>query len=268
MKPSEIIRLVDEDFRIEDKMQLFVDCPDATRLVLHAFNCIEKAIHDQSNLHEELAKPAAMGPLIGFSGSKFRRLMNNLGALVEGVNYLEVGVYKGSTFVSTLWGNFQTINKAYAIDNWSWPKNTSENEYEFAHNCNQCLPDFVKSDKFVTIKGDCFDIDLSTFKEKINLYFYDAGHTKEDQKRAYTYYDSILADTFITLVDDWESNKVRVGTLEAFEELGYNILAAWQIFPPLRENPTEHPSLDWWHGMIMCVVQKTKQNDTQNPTQD
>ena len=257
MKPSEVIRVDDKKFRVKNKMQLMINMPDETRLSMHAFICIEKAIRNVSSLNDQIAKPAAEGPVSGFSGSKFRKLMNNLGNFSEKINYLEVGVLRGSTFVSTLWGNFETVNKAYAIDNWTWPPDMPENELEFKYNCNQWLPDYIKSgNKLQIIKEDCFSVDLSTIKEKINLYFYDAGHTREDQKNAFIYFDSVLDDTFITLIDDWESKKVREGTLEAFDELGYDILASWQIFPPLRDNWTEHPSADWWHGMIMCVVQK------------
>ena len=73
---------------------------------------------------------------------------------------------------------------------------------------------------------------------------------------AYTYFNEVLDDVFITIVDDWEKNSVRQGTYDAFKKLNYNVLAKWEITPPERPDRMNNPDQYWWHGTMIAVIKK------------
>ncbi len=71
------------------------------------------AVHGQSRL------PPRLFEVEGFSGRKFRMFLNNLCAKVDRPRYLEIGVFKGGSFLPAIYGNAMA---ATALDNWSWPR--------------------------------------------------------------------------------------------------------------------------------------------------
>ena len=172
------------------------------------------------------------------SNSKVRHLLNNLSSL-KGTNYLEIGVWKGSTWISSLYNNSSTINSAIAIDNWTEFKGP---RHDFINNCST----FINQAKYDLIEHDCFLVDLNLFKNPINLYFYDGNHTAVAQERAFTYFNSVFNDTFIAIIDDWNHPPVPIGTRNAFISLGYEIL--YEVIL----NSKDH----WWNGLYAAVIQK------------
>jgi hypothetical protein len=82
----------------------------------------------------------------------------------------------------------------------------------------------LSNHNYQIIEGDCFSIDKSIFQQPINVYVYDADHSKIAHEKAFTYYNDVLAETFIAIVDDWEWEDVREGTFNAFNKLGYVVL--------------------------------------------
>ena len=225
------------------------------KLILHVSEAINKALGSDSNLHEDILDQRKVN---GFSGTKFRHFLNNVASL-SGINYLEIGTYCGSTLLSALYNNMDKITSAYALDNWS----------EFGGHakevCEARLEKYIAdpNNKLTFYEEDCFKFDKTKIHHKINLYFYDGAHSQSDQEMAFTYFDEVLDDTFITIVDDWEQGEVRKGTLAAFKKLNYDVLASWQIVPPARENKTENPDTHWWLGAFIAVIKKSKTNTGQ-----
>jgi hypothetical protein len=203
-----------------------------------------------SKLHSKLEDQETLN---GFTGKCFRHLLNNI-CRMKDCTYMEVGTFCGSSLISALYGNHELIKRAYAIDNWSEFREHCDPAERFNQNRQLFIPEY--GDSLKVIEGDCFSIDLSEIDEKIDVYFYDGAHTYEDHKRAFTYFNDVFKDTFVAIIDDWEKNKVREATYEAFRELGYKILAHWEIMPPIRENPMEHPDMNWWHGISMFIIKK------------
>lgn len=204
-------------------------------LIDHVQNSIENAELGISNLNEDILA------IHGMSSNKVRHFLNNLCSLAD-AHYLEIGVWQGSTFVSALYGN--NLSSAIAIDNWSefsGPKNI------FLNN----LAHFLSSSSYRFYEADSFNFDLANISNKINIYFYDGGHSKEQQKKAFTYYNSIFEDTFIAIVDDYNCDKVQLGTQEAFQELGYTILFE-KVLPAAYNGDTEN----WWNGLYVAVIAK------------
>lgn len=222
----------------------------AARYINHVNQSLQMAFQNRSNCHPNLLN-LVKNP--GFSGISFRHLLNNLGQM-KGINYLEVGTFKGSTFTSMLYNNIDNFNSIYAIDNWSEFNEHGGVKDLFHNNINTNFKSDVSKMKILDV--DCFNFDKSEIKDKINLYFFDGPHKREDHERAFTYYNDLLDETFITIVDDWEKGSVRQGTYDAFEKLNYNVLAKWEVLPPDRENRMRKPDQYWWHGTMLAVIQK------------
>ena len=92
------------------------------------------------------------------------------------------------------------------------------------------------------------------FKNNINVYFYDGDHSFEAQKSAFTYFNDIFADTFIAIVDDYNREHVRQGTMAGFQELNYQVL--FDVFLPASFDGDKK---QWWDGLYVAVIAK-KQN--------
>ncbi len=222
------------------------------QLTLHAATSLGNAVKSKSNLPQVLTELTTIN---GFSGRKFRLFMNNI-ASKKDLNYLEVGVFCGSTIVSALFNNIDKIGAVYAIDNWSEFKDYVDPKETFYSNINKWLPDHDK--KLNIMEGDCFSIDKSQIDQKINLYFYDGPHTEEDHRNAFLYYDDVFDDVFIAIVDDWIRERVRIGTKSAFEELNYKIVAEWIVEPDNFDGlkGADQPDLDWWNGVYIAIIKK------------
>jgi hypothetical protein len=179
----------------------------------------------------------------GMSSPKIRHFLNNLGAFPN-VSYLEIGCWKGSTLISSLYGN-QTV-AAVAIDNWS---EFGEPKEEFAANISQFLP----PNQVLFINGDCFEINVkNTFSKRVNVYFYDGEHSYSNQYRAFSYFNSIFEDVFIAIVDDWNWERVQGGTRLAFHDLGYQVL-----YEKFFLTPRNGDTSSWWNGFYIAVLRKT-----------
>lgn len=208
---------------------------DGSYLIEHVIKSIENAELGTSNLTPEILN------LEGMSSNKVRHFLNNICSLENG-NYLEIGVWKGSTFISALYQN--NLKYAVAIDNWSLftgPKQIFKNN----------VARFLQDGAYTFYEADSFKFDLKNIANKINIYFYDGGHTTSEQKLAFTYYNDIFADTFIAIVDDYNWSEVQDGTQQAFQELGYNVLFE-QYLPSSHNGDTT----SWWNGIYVAVVSK------------
>lgn len=206
-------------------------------LIQHVQKSIENAEQGVSLLSEEVLS------LEGMSSAKVRHLLNNLCSLPER-NYLEIGTWQGSTWIAALYNNSLAISSAIAIDNWSQfngPKN------QFTINCNL----FLKNREYKFIEDHCFQVDLNSFSNPVNLYFYDGDHSMLSQKQAFTYFDRIFDNTFIAVVDDWNFVEVPAGTYAAFAELNYTIL--FETILPARWN-CDHDN--WWNGIYIAIIRK------------
>jgi hypothetical protein len=101
------------------------------------------------------------------------------------------------------------------------------------------------------IESDCFTVPLSHFNNRVQVYFYDGRHEEEDQFKAFTYFNDILDDVFIAIVDDWNYLPVQTGTRSAFETLGYTVYREWIL--PARCNGDLQL---WWNGLYVAVIKK------------
>jgi hypothetical protein len=214
-------------------------------LVQHVKKSIENAKNNISTLDQSILD------IDGLTGRKVKHLLNNICSLT-GASYLEIGVWKGSTFIAALSNNFGLAD-ATAVDNWLFGSQT-----DFLDNTERYLPGY----KFRIFQRDCFSLPMEELgPKKITIYFYDGEHRIQDQYLAFTYFNSIFEDTFIAIVDDYNWEEVQAGTQQAFQELGYTVLFEEHLCPDYsgdrdgwRDGIFDAPG--WWNGIYVAVLTK------------
>ena len=172
---------------------------------------IAKAMNNESKLEERHFA------LSGMSVRENRILLNEL--VKSGDKYLEIGVHRGSTFVSAMFNNDA---KAVAIDNFSQFGQVKE---EFLLNCSLS----GLNEKMTFVEADCFNLsdEQKELVRGTNVYFYDGDHRHEDQEMALTYYLDYLADPFIFIVDDWNHQPAVSGTESGIRLTNLKVHKEW-----------------------------------------
>ena len=196
--------------------------------VQHAKNSFAKALQHTSRLSNQdfmntqaaadwrgsVIKNGRKSSLKDLTEFREYHLLNNLCSL-PGSSHLHVGLLGGDSFVAALYGNELSLVQKVGLD---WFKECTEEL--FYRNCYTFLP----QDSFRIIKSACFSINKNIFTHPINIYFYDADHTEESNRKALTEYNDLFANVFIAVFDDWNWDFVRRGAFRGFDELGYTIL--------------------------------------------
>jgi hypothetical protein len=211
-------------------------------LVAHAQKAIDDAYANVSKLSNDILR------VDGMSGNKTRHLYNNMCSMPD-ARYLEIGTYKGSTLISSLYKNDHAVG--YGVDNWSEFGGCGE----LWDNLKRNLPDHSP----VIIDKDCWTVTAEDLPITFNVFLYDGAHSYESQKRGITYFTPFLADEAIVMVDDWMCDWVGVkrGTMDGIAEAGLEVV--WSKEIPLVNTTNFHMGGDtFWNGCGVFVVRKTK----------
>ncbi|KAF3363128.1 Uncharacterized protein PHSC3_000313 [Chlamydiales bacterium STE3] len=215
------------------------------QLITHVLQSIDNADKGISKLSQEVLE------IDGMSSAKGRHLLNNLCTFPES-RYLEIGSWKGSTWISALYANQNTVSEAVAIDNWMWTF-SGGSELEFVKNCET----FIHGLNYRYHSHDAFTLSkYKLFNQPANIYFYDCDHSVLSHELALTYYDEVLDDLFILVIDDWNWEDVREGTLKAFSKLHYNVL--FSIVLPAEFKGDKK---NWWNGLYVAVIRKSHEKN-------
>lgn len=199
-------------------------------------DCINKTLNGHSKLNEKAIT------MQGMSSFNVRNLLNLL-LEIPNAKYLEIGVWKGSTFYSALYKNNPSY--ALAIDNWSQFKGS----FNFF---SQTISDLEC--KYNVLNKNSFLVDVNNeIKQKINIYFYDGNHSKESQALAITHYINAMEDEFIYICDDWNSVGVPEGTLEAIQKTNLSIEKSWTLEADYAGDVKK-----WWNGLWIAHLKKSK----------
>jgi hypothetical protein len=182
----------------------------------------------------------------GMSGTKTRHFYNNL-LNTDDSRYLEIGTWKGSSVCSAMYGNKA---KVVCIDNWS----------EFGGPKDDFLINFEKfkgENNATFIENDCFKVDISALP-KFNIYMYDGNHTNESHYKALLHYYDCLDDIFIFIVDDWNWEDVRHGTINSIQKLNLKVLYEKEVRLTFDNSHTPEPQSinTWWNGIYVAILQK------------
>jgi hypothetical protein len=190
--------------------------------------------------------------LEGMSGKMTRKFYNMLCKIrCDGrkLHYLEVGSWKGSSLISAMHGNTEHVNFT-AVDNWAefdGPKD------EFLKNLAsfKLEPTIIESD-FLKYTPDKF----------IDVYLYDGAHDYESQYKAITHMWPYLHNNAIVVIDDWNCEEARMGTMDGFRDVGANLFLDIQLkydFNSYKHGAYGMPQ-GFWNGIGVFVVSKTKLN--------
>lgn len=185
----------------------------------------------------------------GMSGRKYRYLINNLVEGMRDPRYLEIGSWAGSTACSALFGNRVS---AVCIDNWS--------EFGGPRDIFLANIETVRTEQtgFRFIESDFRQVDYTAIGS-FNIYLFDGPHSEEDQYDGIVIAQPALDDVYVLVVDDWNWEAVRMGTLRAIEDTGTTIICSIDI----RTNQFDsHPtsaafeSSEWHNGYLLAVCRK------------
>lgn len=204
-------------------------------LIKQVKESIDRAYKEESKLSQAILS------IEGMSSPKNRHLLNNLLSYGK-PNYLEIGVWKGSTFASALYGN--EIESAYAIDNWKEFHEPGLRE-SFIRNIALTGKDYT------LIEQDSFRVNTAKITNKVDIYFYDGFHSKEASFHALDYYYDVLADEFIYVVDDYDWIDVQAGVQESIRCRGLNV--KFNIHLRAGETNDIH---SWWNGIYIAILEK------------
>lgn len=219
-------------------------------LINHVNECFANSDNEKSKLSTDILQ------MEGMSGSKTRHLYNNICSLNE-ANYLEIGTWKGSSFISAIHKN--NIN-CLAVDNWSEFFNFGFNGNNdigsksiFLKNieslCDNKNYNFLEKDSFLLDKSDLpFD--------SVDIYLYDGQHDYESHKKAITYFSKFLSKYSIVVIDDWRSDgewsKVQRGTYDGLKESGLIVHHRVERITQQENNG----SAEYWNGVGVFVCEK------------
>lgn len=183
----------------------------------------------------------------GMSGKKYRRFINNLMEAIPDPRYLEIGAWQGSTLCSAIFENEVT---ATCVDNWS----------EFDGPFDRFLTNLAKfkgKSRVSFIEKDFRQLDFHHLG-LFNVFLFDGPHTYEDQFDAITMADPALESCFVLIVDDWNWEEARRGTMDAIRKREYRIDYMIEVrtsrdntLPKLRGENS-----DWHNGYFIAAVRK------------
>jgi len=206
----------------------------------------------------ESSLDSAVLEMEGMSSPKVRHFLNNI-CSYSGVKYLEVGTASGSTFISSMKNN--SPDYVCASDLWVEIKNGKDGKRKFLGNCKEHLgfspQDEDPGSNFSLFTGDCFEIDKSLIREKFNVYFFDGGHEVEDHRKSMIYFNEVLEDRFIMIIDDWNDTRVQNGTMIGLQESGLKVRFSHYCKATVNSTPPRWGDMnEWWNGLMVLVLEK------------
>lgn len=228
-------------------VKIYTKDTNTTFLSGHIEDCIKKHNSGYSKLNTQAL---SMDGII-----KSGRNLLNLLADFDGCRYMHIGTWKGACLYSALCGN--SVDYAIACDNFSmWTDPDSIDNQILDLDIMLDLMQPKEQDEIVEFEfygGDCFSMPLDRVKKPINMYFYDGSHKVGDHFLSLYYYDPVLDNEFVFVCDDWQEEKVKVGTFAAIMQCSYKIISSHvceslyvahlKKNKPRNESSMTHPSL-------------------------
>lgn len=207
---------------------------------------ILEAIDAAAKHGPKVAPPA--GVLTGFAGEKLTGLLQRLPA-VAGHDYLEVGVFQGSSLLNVALANPNVT--CFGIDNYS----------QFDHaNRNRSLV-VERAGRLGLANYELIDLDfeegLLSFQGKVGTYFVDGPHDYRSQLVCLGYAPRFLADGGVIVVDDANYAHVRKATADfvtMFPQFKLVFEAYTRAHPVnMSEGELAEAKSGWWDGVNVIV---------------
>lgn len=184
----------------------------------------------------------------GMSGRKYRYFINNLIRHLPNPRYLEVGSWAGSTLCSAIHNNDVT---ALAIDNWS--QFGGPMGMFFQNLGLSCSP----TTRVSVMNNDFRKVDYAALG-KFNVYLFDGPHEYQDQYDGLAMAMESLEEEFIFIVDDWNWEPVRNGTMTAIADCGLTVRWAAELRTSQDNTQPEQRGQhsDWHNGYYISILKK------------
>ncbi|TAL03703.1 MAG: hypothetical protein EPO08_03430 [Rhodospirillaceae bacterium] len=217
---------------------------DVNPMSREIYEAMKAALAGESNVSK------AVLAMEGMSGQVYRMFINNLVDRISDARYLEIGVWKGSTFCAAVKGNNPAL--AVAIDNWSGfggPRDA------FLDNLGN-----IKGKSIQIIERDYRVVDFSkdNWPNGFNIYFYDGPHTELDQEDSIVRAQAVLNDQFVLIVDDWNWSPVRKGTIAGLKAAGIRVDYEIEIRTAEDDKRSDYDEVtDWHNGYFIAACTKT-----------
>ena len=191
----------------------------------------------------------------GFCGRKHRLFVNNLVGQLPNPRYLEIGIFKGATLCAAIWQNRVQV---VAVDNWSefgGPDGQSwKNSLVFYRNLAACKSPHAT---VTIIERDFRTVPLAALGP-FDFGFYDGSHSEQDQYDGARAVLAVLAPRAVLMIDDWNWDRVRNGTMRAIRDAGaaveYSVEIRTTDDGSLVTGPAFGGSSDWHNGVFVAVV--------------
>jgi predicted O-methyltransferase YrrM len=187
----------------------------------------------------------------GLSSHRVRHLLNSI-CSNQGIKYLEVGAYLGSTFCAAIQNN--TL-EAYAVDNWKITDiQPAENNVKIEQSSYEEFKLNVKkykgNSKIRVINADVKNLVPKDFHSKVNFVFYDGDHNYQEQLEALEVIKDLVEDTFIVILDDANFEGVVESADEFIYKNHYKILFERKFLNSIEDDKM------WWNGLYILILQK------------
>ena len=191
--------------------------------------------------------PEGVTSLQGMSGVKFRCFLNNL---MHGLSYLELGAWKGSTFISAVYKNMITSGYALAIDNFSEFNKDNDIKLALTQNCKKFL---VNDERYEIIDASTDDFDIKSCDKRFDVFFYDADHHTAPTRDGITKFSELMHDTFVLIVDDYSWENVKNGTEQAIKAISSKFEMVFKMSIGTEVN---NDNMGWWNGVGVFIFKR------------
>ncbi len=241
-------KLLHDDYMLRFADQLALDgvhevVPDKPVTPEQWINHITRAIAEAETGRSKLNEDVLAVP--GLCGRLTRHFYNNL-CNFRDCRYLEIGSFEGASTTAAV---FENEVQAACIDNFTQFHGTRE---KFLSHVGL----FRGRSKIELIEQDCFDLDTSNMGP-FDVYLYDGGHTRPSHYKAIKRFVGTLAPYAVVVIDDWNWDRVRLGTQDALRDLEIPVLYRKEIILPESDlvNMPRHPGRHgWWNGICIMLL--------------
>jgi len=233
-------------FNSLDEIKISIDGDKKNNLFLKIQNSFADALAQKRKINDFILN------LNGLSGRKFRSMLNNLVEIYDSPKYLEIGSWHGSTACSVCYRNKVDLT---CIDNWS--QNFIKDKdpmFEFNKNIKNALN---KNSNLKMINKDFRKVNYNKIG-KHNIYLYDGPHHFEDHFDGIKLVQPALEDEYVLIVDDWNWEQVRSGTLSAIDYLKLRIVSQLEIKTTCDNSSAliTGENSDWHQGCCFFIIKK------------
>lgn len=99
--------------------------------------------------------------------------------------------------------------------------------------------------------------------------FYDGSHSERDQYDGIILPQPSLTEEYVLIVDDWNWDLVRRGTLNALRDTKSTIVTSIEIRTTFDNSLTQYPGAksDWHNGLYIAGIRKEKIEAEKKPNQ-